>query len=145
MDWNNLPTLYARIAQLIEQLICNQQVVGLSPTSGSTFGLVAHLGEHWICIPEAKSSILFRSTNMPEVQGPGWDMPSLPIPATQSTSQWCDPFVKKSVIWSLSQAVKTLGFHPKGTCSTHVGTTIYGDALVSTGLRRFSHTQEGTP
>tara|TARA_B100000315_G_scaffold129654_1_gene119264 strand:- start:126 stop:284 length:159 start_codon:yes stop_codon:yes gene_type:complete len=35
---------YARVAQLVEQLICNQPVVGSSPISGS--GAVAQLGEN---------------------------------------------------------------------------------------------------
>ena len=29
--------MYARVAQLAEQLICNQQVVGSNPTAGSNF------------------------------------------------------------------------------------------------------------
>jgi hypothetical protein len=33
--WANVRGLFAGIAQLVEQLICNQQVVGSNPTAGS--------------------------------------------------------------------------------------------------------------
>ena len=33
--------LYARIAQLAEQLICNQQVVGSNPTAGSIVAVIS--------------------------------------------------------------------------------------------------------
>ena len=36
---------YAGVAQLVEQLICNQQVVGSSPIASSIFSLQLNLGE----------------------------------------------------------------------------------------------------
>jgi hypothetical protein len=36
----DLPSVNAGIAQLVEQLICNQQVVGSNPTAGSSFKLL---------------------------------------------------------------------------------------------------------
>ena len=51
---------FARVAQLVEQLICNQPVVGSSPISGS--GAVAQLGERRTCTAEVAGSIPVSST-----------------------------------------------------------------------------------
>ena len=53
---------FARVAQLVEQLICNQPVVGSSPISGS--GAVAQLGERRTCTAEVAGSIPVSSTIM---------------------------------------------------------------------------------
>ena len=46
----------ADIAQLVEQLICNQWVGGSNPSIG-TNGAIAQLGERLICIQEVVGSI----------------------------------------------------------------------------------------
>ena len=51
----------ADIAQLVEQLICNQWVGGSNPSIG-TNGAIAQLGERLICIQEVVGSIPSGST-----------------------------------------------------------------------------------
>jgi hypothetical protein len=42
--------MYARVAQLAEQLICNQQVVGSNPTAGSNFIWgIGEMGSRGLC------------------------------------------------------------------------------------------------
>ena len=50
--------LYATVAQLVEQLICNQQVVGSSPISGSTFiaGVRSYRQGHRVVTPKVAGS-----------------------------------------------------------------------------------------
>ena len=53
----------ADIAQLVEQLICNQWVGGSNPSIG-TNGAIAQLGERLICIQEVVGSIPSGSTKI---------------------------------------------------------------------------------
>ena len=61
---NPVPAIYAQIAQLVEQLICNQQVIGSSPIIGFQFNNTAG----W-------SSLEARRAHNPKVTG------SNPVPA----------------------------------------------------------------
>jgi hypothetical protein len=59
-----MPTLsnrHAIVAQLVEQLICNQPVGGSTPLDGS-IGELAQMGEHLPCTQKVKSSNLLFST-----------------------------------------------------------------------------------
>ena len=56
----------AGVAQLAEQLICNQQVAGSSPITGF-YGGIAQLGEHLPCKQGVNGSIPFISTIFAEV------------------------------------------------------------------------------
>ena len=54
--------ILAGVAQLAEQLICNQQVAGSSPITGF-YGGIAQLGEHLPCKQGVNGSIPFISTS----------------------------------------------------------------------------------
>ncbi len=49
--------ILAGIAQLVEQLIRNQQVVGSSPTAGSSFLILLHFLIHFIALANGEIPI----------------------------------------------------------------------------------------
>ena len=51
-----LLSLFAALAQLVEQLICNQQVVGSSPTSGSSLQVIRGQLSEWLKEADCKSA-----------------------------------------------------------------------------------------
>ena len=64
----NAASLHAGIAQLVEQLICNQQVVGSNPSAGSpweSFGHKSFPGDGWIAIgPNSLCLDSFRASSV---------------------------------------------------------------------------------
>ena len=56
---------YARIAQLVEQLICNQQVDGSSPSVGSTGGIPPAIESSFLCCWRLGTDEKCRADRMP--------------------------------------------------------------------------------
>ena len=56
----SLPRNFAGLAQLVEQLICNQQVVGSSPTAGSSMAGAIGLGGRE---PKVRKQLVARRDN----------------------------------------------------------------------------------